>query len=226
MFPLKADDPYITTAGERSTLGDAIGGGGGGQSGGTNILKGTTIPDDSLGNEGDIYLLIPDKSYQSFDITINKALRGESEENYFGAQEIQLMLTNGNETKNITEFSNFAYSGPGSVQYLFDGETTTGTYWEVSSPPKTVQFGADIPPGWTLDRLIIWQRNSAQYLDVWKDFEFSVNGTPILHEKNLTYDDWAGPGLGTAFDIPPVGLKNIPSVYYKINYGGSVKWIS
>lgn len=228
MFPINYNDPYIKNDGSVIPVGDAIsGGGGGGGGGGATIYHGSTTPGDSIGKEGDIYLYMPESVKQDFTINITKALRGDTEQNYCGAQEIQLFFTNGTTSKNIIEFPGFYCSANGgSVEYAFDGNTG-GSYWEKSGLPATVNFGAEIPIGWDIEKLVIWQRNSEQYADVWKTFDLRYKDTPILVETNLTQSDWDGVGKGTTFDdFTNTSLGMIAKTYYKIKVDGVVEWVS
>lgn len=227
MFPINWNDVFRKKDGTLTTMESLGEGGGGGGGSDSKIYTGNTLPDDSLGKEGDIYLLIPSEQYQKFTLTITKALRGDTEQQYCGAQEIQLFLRNGETLKNIREFPDFnVKANNGSISYAFNGDTA-GTYWESSVMPTVIDFAATIPIGWTLDSLVVWQRNSETYVDVWKDFVLSLSGVPVLTETNLTQSDWKGVGKGTTFDIAneKSALPNVSSTFYKVKLDNVTQWI-
>ena len=225
MFPINWNDPLRKKDGTLGTIEDLGEGGGGG--GGTTIYHGNTLPDASLGNEGDIYLYMSDSMAVDFTLTITKALRADAEQNYCGAQEIQLFFTDGTTSKNIIQFPEFhCEANGGGISSAFDGDTG-GQYWEKNGLPAIVKFGANIPTGCNIEKLVVWQRNSAQYLDVWKDFTLAMNNVIILSEANLTQSDWEGVGQGTTFDdFDSTSLTMIGKTYYKVKIDNVVQWIS
>ena len=227
MFPINYNDPYLNNDGSVVPIGDVIGGGGGGGGGSATILHGNTPPDASLGKEGDIYLYMPSDARQEFTLTISKALRGDTEQSYSGAQEIQLFFTDGTTSKNIIQFPGFyCESNGGTISYAFDGNTA-GSYWEKSGLPAIVQFGAIIPIGWRIEKLVVWQRNNETYPDVWKTFDLKYKNTPILSESDLTQSDWEGIGKGTTFDdFTNDTVDSVVRTYYKTKIGDVLQWIS
>ena len=90
-----------------------------------------------------------------------------------------------------------------------------------------MKFGARIPTGWDIEKLVVWQRNSSQYVDVWKDFTLAMGDIIVLSESNLAQSDWAGIGLGTTFDnLAITSLDMVAETYYKVKIDNVVQWIS
>lgn len=182
----------------------------GGSGGG--VMIGTQPPSANVGSPGDVYLQYIDVSQitaRTYEIIIEKGLRGANELIYVGANEIRLIFDDGNGNEvNIADMSNFTHNAKnnnGTTQNddkLYDGSTTSG-YAEFSPTTVTLTLSATVPIGYTAKRLEVHQRTGSYTQDVWKTFSLidAVSGAVLISKSNLTTNDWAGAGNYTQFSV-------------------------
>lgn len=180
---------------------------------GTNVSTGTSLPNASAGNVGDIYIrrryVDPVAGTNQIRIRITKGLRGDSVLTYVGAEEIKIIFDDGNGNEvSMQTLSNFTYSASattsaGTPSAAFDGNLTT--YWEAYNTPVTMNISATVPSGYIPLRLEVYQRTGAYNTDIWSSFTVTYisNGIefPLLTKSNIGQSDWAGAGNWTQFGL-------------------------
>lgn len=201
---------------------------------GTNVSTGTSLPSESAGNVGDIYIrrryVNPVAGTNQIKIFITKGLRGNSVLAYVGAEEIKIIFDDGSGNEvSMQTLSGFTYSviassGGGTPSYAFDGNLST--YWEANPTPVTMTISANIPSDYIPLRLEVYQRIGSYSTDIWSSFtvDYISDGIsfPLLNKTNIGQSDWAGAGNWTEFEFSTLVPTLVEDAYIKTTNGWEI----
>lgn len=170
--------------------------------GGSNVIVDTIPPTSDVGTVGQLYIYVGELNAIAYCIKITVAGRGTDYSfRYWGARDIDFVFTDGVNEYHLRDFTSakaeWAYGANPSFSTqngLINGNT--GSYYENNNLPAWIRVSAEVPSGYTLEKVRICGRNDSSWKDFWRTFEIGQirNGVnfinTLISEENLVLSDW------------------------------------